>query len=199
MSCARSAWEKLKTLVTGWGPKLEKENYFMLIGFKTSSIYIIKMQIDTLQHTDTVSSIFRETEWAGVQRLVAPYAHTYIHTRGENAISSPVWPANDFPHLLQSDVFQQHKDRSHLIGEPELPKEHITWCWLHKMRHDSSRKKKNPVNRHFPCSLVFKLFSEMLKQNTKMSSVLKMCVDWQVLLAKLGQKEKWNTSTKIIY
>lgn len=29
------------------GYKLEKENYFMLIGFEMSSIYIIKMQIDT--------------------------------------------------------------------------------------------------------------------------------------------------------
>lgn len=35
--------------VTGWGLKLEKEkNDLMLI--ETSSVYIIKMQIDTLQH-----------------------------------------------------------------------------------------------------------------------------------------------------
>lgn len=77
----------------------EEEHYFMLIGFETTSMCIIKMQIDTLQHTHT-------------------------HTRGKYAISSPIRPANDLPHLLQSDVFQQHKDRSHLIGEPALHNTH---------------------------------------------------------------------------
>lgn len=39
------------------------KNYFMLIGFQTSSIYIIKMQIGTLQHTQAVP--FSETHKRG--------------------------------------------------------------------------------------------------------------------------------------
>ncbi len=39
-------------------------------------------------------------------------------TRWEHSITAAVLPANDLSHLLQRDVFQQHEDWSHLIGEP---------------------------------------------------------------------------------
>ena len=123
----KHVWEIKDWRVTGregaQGGK--KENDFMLIGSETSSIYIIKMQIDTLQHcaqththththTHTGCSIFGED--GGVVGIGAVASRT----GRENAISSPVLPANDLPHLLQTDVFQQHEDRSHLIGEPAV-------------------------------------------------------------------------------
>lgn len=65
-----------------WGElRPEKENDFMLIGFETSSIYIIKMQIDTLQHTQLHFQWDRGGE--GVLHGIRAALHTYIHTYQE--------------------------------------------------------------------------------------------------------------------
>lgn len=77
----RNAWEKIRDWgLIGWGLKMGKQNYFMLIGFEMTSIYIIKMQIDTFQHTHTHTlsrtggSVFSEG-WRDRRRRT--YKHTY--------------------------------------------------------------------------------------------------------------------------
>lgn len=48
-----------------------------------------------------------------------------LHTWREYSITTAILPANDFSHLLQRNIFQQHEDWSHLIGEPVcMP---VTW------------------------------------------------------------------------
>lgn len=87
---------------------------------------VIKMQIHSDTHT--------HTHYSGVG------------TRGEDAVSSSVRPANDLPHLLQCDVFQQHKDRSHLIGEPAVTS-HDQQPVSHHQNHrlNMTKKKKTAI------------------------------------------------------
>lgn len=60
------------------------------------------------------------------------YNWRHLRTGREDSIPSAILPANDLPHFLQSDVFQQHEHWSHLVGEPGLHKrDHMTE--LHKI------------------------------------------------------------------
>lgn len=85
----------------------------MLTDCGKCSIFVIKMQIYT--SLEMGQPIFCESDGGG-------YNWRHLRTGREDSIPSTTLPANDLPHFLQSDVFQQHEHWSNLIGEPGLHK-----------------------------------------------------------------------------
>lgn len=122
----------------------------MLIGFETRSIYIIKMQIGTLQHTHThTHSQFHLQSNRGVSERSAPPS---MQTYQEKKCHLLAHPASQWSPSSSSEW------RTPAAQRQELP--HRWTCTLHKTHHmalvtwarchrDSSTNKKLPLNWHY--------------------------------------------------